>query len=194
MKTIETLYNLLQVNRKIEDHYIRYMYLKDVWGLEQIVIGKLEGVSQSQVSKEILVARKNISPSNFKLVTKDLWSPEEIHYIHMLPREILPDIVAIAFINNILGVHPVHGFFDYMDTTVNARIAALAWLGVMNKRLVELFHKNQPTISMIVKRNMDRIITIQRVARYEQANDYKLKESSLEPYSITKFDLAGGHI
>jgi hypothetical protein len=189
METIKTLYNLLQINHKIEDVPIRYLYLKDVWGLEQTLIGELEGMSQSYVSKVIMNARKNIPRETYESAISDLFSPEEIQYIHMLPREILPDIPAIAFINNLLGVYPIHPFFDYIETTINARIAGLAWLGVMNKRIVEIFDKNQPTVSMIVKRQTDRIIKMERPNRYDKVTHYRLHEH-IKPY--TKFIKAGG--
>lgn len=190
MSTLKTLYNLLQVNRKITDTGMRLLYLKDVWGLEQAVIGELEDVSQSYVSKEIIKTRKIVSRETLELETNELWSPEEIQYIHFLPREILPDIAAIAFINDILGYHPIHPFFDYMDTGANARIAALAWLGVMNKRLVEMFKKNQPTVSMIVKRSIGRVSTIERPTRYLPVSEYRFYNK--DNIKSTKFLLAGG--
>lgn len=187
MEIMQTLYNLLQVNLKIEDQHTRYLYLKDVWGLEQIVIGQLEGVSQSQVSKVLLVARKEISFDELWERTNILWTGDEIKYIQMLPREILPDIPAIAFINNILGIYPNHGFFDYLDTAINARIVGAAWLGVMNKRLIEIFGKNQSTISMLVKRSIDRIPDIKRAARYEQVTEYRFKPQvrPQKPFTVT---------
>lgn len=189
MSTLKTLYNLLQINLKIEDTHIRLLYLKDVWGMEQTLIGECEGVSQSYVSKELIKAREYVSRETVLEQTKDLFSPEEIQYIHFLPREILPDVAAIAFINNILGVYPIHGFFDYIDTATNARIAGLAWLGVQNKHICKLFKKNQPTVSMVVKRSVDRVPSITRPSRYEPVKEYKL---SHVPQETKKFLLAGG--
>jgi hypothetical protein len=161
--------------------------------LEQSTIAELEDVSQSLVSKKLQEARKNVPRETLAFETSELWSDNEIKYIHMLPREILPDMVAIAFINNILGVYPVHGFFSYLDTSPNARIVALSWLGVQNKRLMEIFNKNQSTISMIVKRSTNKIINIQRVARYESVENYKL-ENEPKPVLTKKFLLAGGQL
>lgn len=190
MKTLATLYNLLQVNRKIEDVNVRLLYLKDVWGLEQTVIGELEGVSQSYVSKVIIAARKKVSRETLEDISL-VWTPDEIKYIHMLPRDILPDIPAIAFINNILGVNPIHGFFDYMNTNTNARIAGLAWLGVMNKRLMQLFGKNQSTISMVSKRMTEGIMKVQRINRYDHVDVYKLTYKP-RASNTNKFIKAGG--
>ena len=188
MGTINTLYNLLQIDRKIEDTHIRFLYLKDVWGLEQSVIGELEGFSQSYISKELRAARAYVSRETFIQATENLFTSDEIKFIHQLPREILPDMVCIAFIENLLGIKPVHPFFDFYDTSDNVRIAALAYLGIQQTRLVQIFKKNQTTISMIVKRSMDRVLEMERLNRYEQTMDYRFE---IVPQQYT-FKLAGG--
>lgn len=189
MEPLQTLYNLLGINRKIENDLERYLYLKDFWGMEQSLIGKCEGVSQSYVSKMLIKARETVSRETLAKLEDDLYTPEEVQYIQYLPREVLPDIPAIAFINNILKVYPQHGFFSYLDTALNSRIVGLAWLGVQNKHICKLFNKNQPTVSMIVKRSLEKMPAIIRPARYEHVDEYRLLP---KPKKYNNFTLAGG--
>ena len=172
LETLKTLYNLLQVNNKIENHRIRFLYLKDVWGMEQSLIAELEGVSQSYVSRELIEVRKTVSRETFEELTKDLYTPEEIEYIQRLPREIIKDMPVLAFIEDILGVHPTHPFFTIFDTSVGIRMAALSSLGIQNKCLMKLFGKNQSTTSMTVKRYAKRALELERLNRYEQVERY----------------------
>jgi hypothetical protein len=188
MEKLQTLYNLLQVNLKIENTHVRLLYLKDVWGMEQSLIGECEGYSQSYVSKEIIKARKNVTRETMIQETEQLWSAEEIQYLQFLPREVIEDIPVLAFIENILGVVPLHPFFQYIDTSEQVRIAALSSLGIQHKRLQTLFHKNQSTISMVVKRSQERALAIERPHRYEKTATYvfAMQES---PFTFKK---AGG--
>jgi hypothetical protein len=188
METVKTLYNLLQINIKIENTHIRFMYLKDVWGLEQSLIGELEGVSQSYVSKVIIEGRKTVSRETFIHATERLFTGEEIKFIQYLPRVILSDMQCLAFIQDILGIKPLHPFFINYTTSENIRIAALATLGIQNKRLMEIFKKNQPTISMVVKRNGDRVLGMDRSNRYDVELDYRFEVQKTE----FTFKKAGG--
>jgi hypothetical protein len=172
METVKTLYNLLQMNNKIPNHLTRFMYLKDVWGLEQTAIAKMEGVSQSFISRELINARKTVSRETFEKETKDIYEPEEILYIQNLPREIINDMQVLAFIENILGVKPIHPFFNILSTSEGVRMAALSSLGIQNKRLMELFKRNQTAVSMNVKRHMERAMNLERPNRYETVQRY----------------------
>jgi hypothetical protein len=180
METMKTLYNLLNINTKIESLHIRLLYLKDVWGLEQTLIGELEGVSQSYVSRELIEARKIVSRETFIMETERLFTSEEIQFIQYLPREILSDMQCLAFIQDVIGVKPLHPFFTNYETSANLRIAALASLGIQNKRLVEIFNKNQPTVSMVVKRGLDRATTMERSNRYDKEMNYKFAVQKTE--------------
>jgi predicted DNA-binding protein (UPF0251 family) len=180
MQTTRTLYNLLNLSSKIENLHIRLMYLKDVWGLEQTFIGELEGVSQSYVSRELIEARKKVSRETFIQATEMLFTGDEIKFIQYLPREILSDMQCLAFIQDILGINPLHPFFMNYTTSENVRIAALASMGIQNKRLMEIFNKNQPTVSMIVKRSMERAIAMERTNRYDVELNYRFEAPKLK--------------
>jgi hypothetical protein len=186
--TIVTLYNLLGINQKIPKLKTRLMYLKEVWGLDQIAIGEMEGISQSYVSQLILKGKETISNEKYIAATDIQWSAEEIQYLQMLPREIISDIGVIAFINDILGVDVIHPFFQHYDYAINWRIAALGSMGIQNKKLVQIFKKSQPAVSMIIKRSHVKANSIQRENRYHKSGDYRL---SPQPYK-RKFILAGG--
>ena len=98
------------------------------------------------------------------------------------------DIPVLAFIENILGVYPAHTFFQFTNISESLRIAALASLGIQNKRLVVLFNKNQPTVSMTVKRHSERAGTMQIAQRYDKQPTYTLVQKPFQ----SKFTKAGG--
>lgn len=186
MEPIQTLYNLLGINLKIPDENVRLLYLKDVWGLEQTVIGELEDKSQSYISKTLVSARKSIPQQVFDIQTENLFSAAEIEYLQFLPRSIVMDLPILSFIKDVLQVEPIHPFFIFYDDAVNVRIAALSSLGIQHKCLQKLFGKSQPTISMIVKRNRNKAITFERANRYEKQSDYKLKPKKyVSPYLMS---------
>lgn len=188
MQTLKTLYNLLQINHKIEDLHVRMLYLKDIWGMEQTLIGELEGFSQSYISKELIIARQKVLKDTFIQQTSNLYTAQEVQYVQMLPRSIIGDMQVLAFIENVLGVTPIHPFFNHYDTPMNIRIAALASLGIQNKCLMVMFDKSQPNISMMVKRYSQKTIETQRDNRYDKIPEYKLKEKS----QLFNFIKAGG--
>ena len=189
MNKIQNLYNLLQINIKLEDPFIRILYLKDVWGLDQQTIAECEGVSQSYISRELLKARKIHDENTILELTHNLFSGEEIQYVHMLPREILNDIECIAFITDILKLHPYHPFFQFYETPINLKIAALASLGIQNKHIVALYNKPQSTVSMNIKRQSSIVENIKRDNRYEKIAEYRFKQNAL-PFTFIK---AGGN-
>ena len=157
--------------------------------MEQTLIGECEGVSQSYVSKELIKAKERYTREQVIEQTLDIWTAQEIQYIHFLPREIISDIQVLAFIENILGIFPIHPFFSILSTPTNLRIAALASLGIQNKRLMVLFNKNQPTISMTVKRSRERAMNTIRQTRYQdQDKEYRFKSVN-KPFNFMK---AGG--
>jgi hypothetical protein len=188
MQTLQTIYNILQVNRKIENFHIRIMYLKDVWGMEQSLIAECEGISQSYVSKELMRGYEIVPRETFLAETNDIWTVQEIEFLHRLPREVIKDIPVLAFIEDILKVHPNHPFFVHVDTPTNLRIAALISLGIQNKRLMVLFDKSQPSISMYGKRYTQRILEMERTNRYDQIGKYTLSQVAYPK----KFTKAGG--
>ena len=49
--TIVSLYNLLGINQKIQERYLRLLYLKESWGLPQKVIAQCEGIAQPSISR-----------------------------------------------------------------------------------------------------------------------------------------------
>lgn len=187
METIKTLYNLLNIKRKIQHNATRITYLKDVWGLEQNTIAELEKCSQSQVSKLILFVRKSVPRETFLKAIDIRWTVDEIKFIQFLPREIISDVEVVAFVNNILGLEVHHPLFDHYEYAVNLRIAALAKLGIQNKHLVQIFNKSQPTVSMIVKRFADRS-SVERPNRYDSTAPYTISPQKRK----TNFILAGG--
>jgi hypothetical protein len=188
MHPLQMFYNLLQINRKIENVHIRLMYLKDIWGMEQKLIGACEGISQSYVSKELIYARKTVPRETFLEQTSNIWTSEEIQFLQFLPREVVTDIQVLAFIEDILHVYPNHSFYQHYEAPINLRIAALASLGIQHKRVGEIFNKNQPTISMNVKRHMEKALETERPNRYEKSPTYTLMQ---QPFQ-SKFTKAGG--
>jgi predicted XRE-type DNA-binding protein len=56
--SIKTLYTLLGISNKIEDQETRLLYLKDVWGLDQVTIAELENLTQPNVSRYMKKARE----------------------------------------------------------------------------------------------------------------------------------------
>lgn len=195
MNTITTLAHLLRINHKLPTENLRFTYLKEVWGLEQKVIAEMEGCSQQLVSKVLVRARKQITEVELFNLSQLEFTPDEIKYIQMLPREILKDVECIAFINNILGIDVVHPFFMHFDYNDNLRIAALASLGVQNKRLMTLFNKSQPSVSMNVKRFMERATTLERNVRYDNYPNYVLSPIRRKnPLYSQLFIKAGGQM
>jgi hypothetical protein len=190
VKTTQTLYNLLGINNKIKDVPTRYLYLKDVWGLEQNDIADIEGVSQSQVSKVLLQARKgSVVPPVLE------FGSDEIKYLQFLPREIILDSQLVAFVENILNYEVDHQFFQFFLQNDNIRIAALASLGIQNKKLQQIFKKAQSSVSMNIKRNTKRALELERPNRYEVMSSYSIvpRETKEKPkQEKPKFLLAGG--
>lgn len=190
MKRIETLYNLLAIHHKIPDRHLRFLYLKDIWGLDQVIIGELEGgMSQSQVSVVLKQARSTIPHLTVVHACDIEFSDDEIKYLQFLPRDILSDVQIIAFVNDILGINVVHPFYTHFDHSPRFRIAALISLGVQHKRLVSLFKKSQPAISMIAKRYEKKILELERNNRYDETARFHI-----EPQKRTNnFIVAGGN-
>lgn len=155
------LCNLLGINRKIQDQITRVKYLREVWGLDQNTLAECEGLSQSSISKILQEGR--FIQLDFVLD----FEPSEIETLQRLPREIIPDIPLIAFVNNVLKLNPHHTFYMGFGENVNWRIAGLSSLGIQNKHLEKLFGKKQATISMIIKRNIDKVLKTERMQRYD---------------------------
>lgn len=145
------------------------MYLKDVWGIPQTFIAEFERINQSQISRIYNAAKIKYGKTNIRETAGVHFSEEEIYYLMQLPREIIADMELVAFVLHVLGLRPRHPFFDVHESN-STQIAALASLGVQNKHLVDIFNKTQPTISMAVKRNLERVKRIERVTRF----DYKI--------------------
>lgn len=165
--TMPLIYNILGINRKIPYQPLRIKYLRDVWGLEQTIIGECEDMSQSSVSKMLLemkfIPKKDID----EVIELTEFAPDEIETLQRLPREMIKDVPLIAFVNNILVLNPHHSFYTGFAANMNIRIAALSSIGIQNKLLEKMFHKTQPSISMIIKRNTAQALNVERYQRYE---------------------------
>jgi hypothetical protein len=193
LKKIITLYNLLGINQKIQDQHKRIKYLKNVWGLDQITIGECEGLTQPSVSRLLTEANILVPDSNInELKQTSLFQPHEIRWLQSLPREVLSDIQLIAFVENILEIYPLHSFYTNFESGISLRIAALSSLGVQNKCLQAMFNKSQPTISMTAKRNMERMLKMERYNRYEFPGELTFKQIGVN--APQKFYLAGGQM
>lgn len=190
MNQIATMYNLLGIRQKLQDQKLRILYLRDVWGLSQALIGECEGIkSQSNTSRLIKEAQMYYGTTDIKNTAAIQFQPEEIKYIQMLPRTIINDTQIIAFVNNILGINVVHPFYSVFNHNANVRIAALSDLGIRNKQLQIIFKKTQPSISMIIKRNIQRSREIERVSRYDQTALFRIEPQVYKQ----SFIMAGGN-
>ena len=187
--TVQTLYNLLSIQSKIQNEPLRLLYLKDVWGLEQAAIGECEGRSQSYISKELIKARQSIPHQDFLNASEIQWTADELKYIQFLPREIITDVQVIAFINDVLGVEILHPFYMHFNHAIDIRIAALYSLGIQNKRLVQIYNRKQSSVSMIVKRSTEKALTLERNNRYDSTADFVISQQRKHQ---NKFTLAGG--
>lgn len=175
MNTWQTLHMLLGLRHKITDQGLRMMYMKDVWGMEQADIGLCENMSQSNVSRELKAARlRHGKRDDLKMIQFD---GEEIKMIQALPREVLTDTQCIAFVHDVLGIYPIHPFYDLFNHNTQFRIVALYQLGMSGKKLSEIFGKAQSTISMMVKRHEERTPKLERGMR----NDNLDKPLKLRP-------------
>lgn len=192
MNDIQNLYTLLNIRQKLGSQDLRILYLKDVWGLDQQVIAELEGISQSLVSRKITEGRRQFTRPDIQNLNASIdWTIEELLFLQQLPREIIKDIPLVSFIIYILGIKLTHPFYFLYDND-NVSMAALHSLGIQNKRIQELFKKTQPTVSMAVKRNLDRALKIEKDTRYS-FNITNIKLEKLQAKQITnlnKFTIA----
>jgi hypothetical protein len=124
-------------------------------------------MSQSYVSRVIQQGKIKYGVTDLRTATGLYFSAEEIQYLQSLPREIIKDMELIAFVVDILGIRPLHPFYQLFESSPNVRIAALSNLGVQNKHLEQIFKKNQPTISMVIKRGAERAAKIEKLNRYD---------------------------
>lgn len=189
LSTIETLYQVLGVRQKIQNRDLRILYLREVWGLEQMDIAAVEGMGQSTVSK--FLKTHNVSDTDIRNTAVVDYSIEEIKFLHKLPRGILNDAQLIAFVNNILGLNIHHPFYSSPSMTENIRISALHDLGIRQKQLVRIFGKTQPAISMIIKRTIERTRDVESPLR-EDVDSSVFKLEPVPPKQSIKFLLAGG--
>lgn len=165
MNTWQTLYTLLGLRYKIVDKHLRMMYMKDVWGMEQKDIGDCENMSQSNVSRELKAARlRHGQRDDLKMIQFD---GEDIKRIQALPREVLSDVQCIAFVHDVLGVYPIHTFYDVFNQNTQSRIIALHQLGIPGTKLAKIYGKANSTISMMVKRHDERVQKLERGFRYD---------------------------
>lgn len=185
---IKTVYNLLGIRSKIPDEFLRFLYLKDVWGLDQAKIGDLEGCSQSFVSKRLIAARSKIPHQDLINASAIQFTEDEIKYLQFMPRELIADTQIVAFVNDVLGLEILHPFYSFTNRDVNVRVAALFALGVQNKRLMQIYGKSQAGISMTVKRNIERAMEIKRESRYDNTAIFKIMPKK----QTNKFISAGG--
>lgn len=139
--------------------------MKDVWGMEQKDIGECEGLSQSQISRDLKAARLRLGQrDDLKMIQFD---GEDIKRIQALPREVFSDVQCIAFVHDILGVYPIHAFYDLYNHNTQNRIVALNKLGIPGTKLAKVYGKASSTISMMVKRHEDRVQKLERGFRYD---------------------------
>lgn len=195
MNTLETLYHALNIKLKIPNDSIRYLYLRNVWGMEQATIGQCEGKSQAYVSIALKQANSTVPDQSFKDNTANLFTVEEIKYIQFLPRDIISDVQCIAFVNDLLGLDVLHPFFQFYTYKSNTRLTSLHSMGVRQARLMEIFNKNQSTVSLVIKRLKDSIDKYKHENRYDDTANYKLVVKSAKELVVpNKFIPAGGQV
>jgi hypothetical protein len=192
LNTLETLYHLMNIKAKIPNEPIRYLYLRNVWGMEQAMIGLCEGKSQGYVSTALKQANATVPDQSFKDNTANLFTAEEIKNIQFLPRDIIGDVQFIAFVNDILQLEIIHPFFQFYTYKTNTRITALSNMGVRQIRLQEIFKKSQSSISMLVKRLKDSVDKYEQESRYDNTAEYRLVVKSI--VVPNKFIPAGGQV
>lgn len=185
---IKTLYNLLGINNRLPMESHRLLYLKDKWGLDQKIIGEMEGKSQAYISIALRKARENVNIGEYEQATNFKWESYELKQVQFLPRDMLSDPQAMAFIVDLLGVQVSHPFFNFYTHNPNTRMIALYSMGIQQKKLVEIYKKNQSTIAMQVKRGSDKVSSIEFTGRYDNTAPYIIVEKK-EP---NKFIQAGG--
>jgi hypothetical protein len=197
MNRLETLYHAMDIRNKIPIDDIRYLYLRDIWGMEQTAIAKCEYRSQGFISTALKQARGRIPEQSFKDNINNLFSVDEIKKLQFMPRIIIGDVQVMSFIMDVLGLEIAHPFFQFYVYQTNTRITALAKMGVRQVRLQEIFNKNQSTISMTIKRLQDSVEKYESSSRYDSTADYKLLPKTTKQaivVSQNKFIPAGGQV
>lgn len=187
---LKNLYILLNIKRKLPDEYARCFYLHYVWGMKQEDVAACENVSQPVVSRLIKIGSLMTTINDMRDYMYQNTTTDEIQYLQKLPRDILSDVQLIAFVTDLIGIKPLHSLYTSFDHKEPLRIAALASLGVQNKRLQQIYNKSQAGISMIVKRQTEKALSVERFNRYDFIGDFAFKP---RVESTTTFTLAGGN-
>jgi predicted transcriptional regulator len=184
MSKLLDLAELLNLRFKLPEESLRLLYLRDVWGLEQSELAKYVGKSQGYISVHLKKTRTKRGAIPFTID----WEVDELKMIQFLPRELLTDNQVIAFFMDILQLDINHPFFNFYNHPERNRILALHSLGVRQKRIVELFTKTQPAVSMMI--NSQSLKEHEQVGRYDKTAKYTFKPRVEVPKN--KFIPAGG--
>lgn len=165
---------MLGMNHKLPDKHVRVLYLKEVWGIPQALIGECEELKQSSISRIIKEAKIKCNIQDIRLLSLQDFDSDDIKKLQSLPREILTDIQLISFVQNILGMNVLHPFYEYFYGGHKIRITALAALGIQQVHLEKLFNKSQSTISTMVKNTNEKDIKQERDMRYNITESLKI--------------------
>lgn len=187
MKPIVTLYNILGINRSIEDKHLRLLYLKEVWGLPQHLISECEGIGQPTVSQTLKEAYFKHGSGDITELKEITYTEEEIKSIQLLPRTIIKDLQVMSFVNNILGIEVDHPFYEKLNTTL--RIVALNSLGVQQKHIAKIFNRTQSSISMTIHRTNENVLDREFYYRDKLMHTFKFKPKKQQTTLIQ----AGGY-
>ena len=149
------MYQTLGIRDKIKDDGLRLLYLKEVWGLPQLLMAECEGLSQSKVSRNLKAARKHFGEINVKDETLLDFTPEEIKQLQEYPTDILSDVQLVTFVHHVLDLEVHHLLYTMMTRNVKFRIPALCSLGIQQIRVAELLNRTQASVSQMMKVRRD---------------------------------------
>jgi hypothetical protein len=131
-------------------------------------------MSQSKISMLLSITGETNSP-----LPAPHFDHVDLRALHELPREVLPDITLIAFVQDVLKLDSWHVFYQWYGTP-SQRMAALHHLGMKNLRIAQIFGKTSGTVSMAVKRFYTKTINLERPKRYESFEHLTIKEQAYE--------------
>lgn len=168
---LKAIYNAVRLKDKIENEHQRLLYLSQVWGLQQLDIADIEGISQPQISRVIGVVKQYGVE-----IPKPVFTDLDLQRLHDLPREVLSDIALISFVQDVLKLDSWHVFYQWLGTP-SQRMAALSTIGIKNMRIAEIFGKTSGTVSVATKRFQKQVSLVERPNRNKAYELLKIKDT-----------------
>jgi hypothetical protein len=150
------MYYTLGIPIKIPERGLRLIYLKDVWGLPQSLVGECEGLSQTRVSIRLKEAREKYKGVDIKAEIDIKFTPKEIKALQDYPNDVLTDVQLVSFVEHVLEIEVNHLFYQMMNQNKGFRMSALASLGMQQNHVSRIFKKIPSTISLLMAKRGER--------------------------------------